>query len=72
MFESILIWLAERILNYLLGRAVEAAQDKVKEIERDKERGEINEANVKAYEEAADRESRRREAVNLLNRSRRS
>lgn len=70
MFQAILMWLAERILNYLLGRATDAVIEKAKEVERDKERGETNEANVKAYEEALDRQARRRAALDLLNRSR--
>lgn len=65
------MWIAGKILNYLLGRAVDATKEKLQEIERDKERGETNEANVKAYEEAQDRESRRKAAIDLLNRNKR-
>lgn len=69
--ESILIWIAEKVLNYLLGRATDAVIEHEKEVARDKERGEINDANTKAYEEANDRAARIKAATDLLNRSRR-
>lgn len=67
MMEGILSWIVKLLLEYLFGKAATAVQEKAKELARDKERGEINEANVKAYEEAKDRESRRRAALDLVN-----
>ncbi len=68
---SILTWLAGKILNYLLGRAVDAAVAKAKDIEREQARGEINDANVKAYEEATTEKERLEASLSLLNRSKR-
>jgi hypothetical protein len=67
--EGILAWIAEKILAYLLGRAITEVNNKALEVKRDKARGETNAANVKAYEDAKDREARRRAAADLLNRS---
>lgn len=64
------MWLAEKVLNYLLGRASEAVQTKLKDVQQDKERGEVNEANVRAYQDAVDREARRKAALYLVNRTR--
>lgn len=67
--EGILAWLVEKVLNYLLGRAVNSVTNAVKDMEKDKERGKINDENVKKYEEASDRKSRIDAALGLLNRN---
>ena len=69
--ESILMWLVGQVLNYFLGKATQAIQDHAADVARDKERGEINDANVKAYEEAKDRADSIKAATDLLNRVRR-
>lgn len=66
---GILEWLIGWLLNWLLGKATTAIEKKTIEIARDKERGETNDANVKAYEEANDRAARIKAAQDLLNRS---
>lgn len=71
MIDSILSWILEKILAFLLGKAVSAAEDKFQEIQTDKERGEVNDANTKAYEAAVDRKDRIDAALGLLNRERR-
>lgn len=67
--EGILAWLVEKVLSYLLGRAVNSVTNAVKDMEKDKERGKINDENVKKYEEASDRKSRIDAALGLLNRN---
>ncbi len=62
-------WLVEQILSYLLKLAVKSIETTVNQIEEDKKRGQVNEANQKAYEEAQDRASRIQAALNLLDRS---
>lgn len=68
---TILEWIAGQILAYLLGKATSAIEQKAADVERDKARGEVNDANVKAYEEANDRADRIRAATDLLNRTKR-
>lgn len=67
ILESALAWLVGQIMTYLLGRAEKAAADKLSQMAEDKKRGEINDANVKAYEEAKDRAARQAAALALLN-----
>lgn len=67
--DSVLTWLAEKILNYLLGKAYNAAIDVAEDLKRDKERGETNDKNIKAYEEATARKDRITAALDLLNRN---
>lgn len=62
------MWLAERILNYLLGRAVTAVGETLKDAEQERERGKVNGENAKRYEEAVERKDRIRAATDLLNR----
>lgn len=62
------MWIAGQILNYLLGKASDAIQTAAQQIADDKARGEINDANVKAYEDANDRASRIKSSLDLLNR----
>ena len=71
MLVSILEWLASWILNYLASLATTAIKDTVDDMKRDKERGEINDANVKAYEDAVSRKDRVEAALSLLNRLKR-
>ena len=66
---TILEWLAGWVLKYLADLATKEVKAKLKDMAEDKARGVTNEANVKAYEEATDRESRRRAVLNLLNRN---
>ncbi len=65
------MWLAEKILYWLLGKAATAVQEHAAEVARDEERGKINEDNVKAYEDSKNRAERRQAALDLLNRSKR-
>ncbi len=69
MLESILMWLVEKILSYFLGRATQAVIDHEADVARDKERGEINDANTKKYEDAVSRADRIKAATDLLNRT---
>lgn len=67
----ILEWLAGWLLNYLLGKAISETKIKLDQLQLDKERGQINDENVAAYNEAKTREERRRDALLLLNRTKR-
>lgn len=67
MIEAALVWLLTQILNYLLGIATQAVETYAAQVELDKQRGDINDANVKAYEAASDRKSRVDAALSLLN-----
>lgn len=67
-FISILEWIGVQVLNYLLAYFTKKVEQKVEDIKRDEERGEINEANTKAYEDANDRAARIKAALHLLNR----
>lgn len=69
MLEKIAIWLMKILLEFLLSESIAAFNKKTEEIREEQKRGEINEENAKKYEAAADRVSRIREAVNLLNRT---
>lgn len=68
MLDSIAAWFVAMILNWLLGKATAAVQDEVDQVALDKERDEINQKNMDAYEAAKDRQSRIQAALNLLNR----
>jgi hypothetical protein len=65
--EAILSWFLKKVLEVLLSRLVAFVQEKAEEIKRDKERGAVNEANQKAYDEAVDRLDRIKRAGELLN-----
>lgn len=67
MIEAILAKLLQMILDYLLGKATKAVAKELDQMAEDKKRDGINEANVKAYEEAKDRQARIRAATDLLN-----
>lgn len=69
MITTILEWIVGFILKYLLGKAEKAAGNAAADYARDKEREQINEKNVKAYEEAVDRAAKIRAATDLVNRS---
>lgn len=64
MIEKIILFLA----NFLLERLIAAAQAKFEQVQEERARDRINEANTKAYEEATDEVSRRKAALDLLNR----
>lgn len=70
MWESILTWFLGWVLKYLADKATRAVIEANKEAVQAKERGETNDANVKAYEAANDRLSRIQAAERLLNRER--
>ena len=70
MLERIAAWLVTFLLEYLSGKATAFIEEKAAVLRRDSERGEINEANHKAYNEALTRAERIRDAENLLNRIR--
>jgi hypothetical protein len=65
--EAILSWFLKKVLEVLLSRLVAFVQERAEEIKRDKERGAVNEANQKAYDEAVDRLDRIKRAGELLN-----
>ncbi len=67
MIETWLMWLLTKLLEILVGKATDAINKAVSDMKRDKERGEVNEANVKAYQDAVDRKSRIDAATSLLN-----
>lgn len=62
------MWLVEQVLSYFLGKATKAIEDHAADVARDKARGEINDTNTKAYEDAVDRASSIKAATDLLNR----
>lgn len=66
-FEGILAWFAKQVLSILLDRAVDAYKDHQKQLELDRQRKEVNEDNLKAYEEAKDRAERTKAALDLIN-----
>ncbi len=67
---GILEWIAAWILKYLFDKASKAIEDHAKDVARDKERGEINAANVAKYEAALTEKGRLDNALSLLNRTR--
>lgn len=69
MFNSILIWLVETILDYLMKQATGVINKELKQLSDDKKLKVINDANVKAYLESKDRSDRVQKALALLNRS---
>lgn len=71
MFTSIISWIAGELLKWLLGMVEKSIKKHLEDLARDKERKEINEENIKKYEEANDRKKRIEAAIDLLNRSRR-
>lgn len=66
--DSILAWFAQAILNYLLGRAIQSVVDYEAIQKQDAERGKINDANTKAYEDAKTRADKIKASIALLNR----
>lgn len=67
--STILTWIVNAILNWLLSKAVAAVSQYEAQVADDKKRGEINDANTKAYEDAVDRQARIDAALVLLNRT---
>lgn len=70
--NAILTWLAGKILKYLLGLITTKIEEHAAQVVEDKRRGVVNDANVKAYEEAKDRAARIKAATDLLNRTSRT
>lgn len=70
-FEVILSWIGGQILKYLLARIDGQLIDHANEVIRDQERGVINDENTKRYEESLDRKERIKDALDLLNRTKR-
>lgn len=65
--SAVLTWLVTTILNWLAGfaaREIQRAHDKT---ELDKQRGEIDAANIKAHEDAKTRAEKIKAAQDLLN-----
>lgn len=71
MLESILAWIAEKILKYLLNLAAVKLEETAADLKQDQERKVTNDANIKAYNEANTRADRIKAATDLLNRTRR-
>lgn len=67
MIEAFLSMILKIILDYLLGKATTAVAKELDQMAEDKKRGKINDNNVKAYQDAKDRQSRVRAATDLLN-----
>ncbi len=67
MLERIVIGIATRIIEYLLGRAEAEVRVRLAQLELDRQRRQVNEENAKRYEEAKDRAERRKAAIDLIN-----
>lgn len=68
MIERLAIFVIKILVEVLLSRAISEFNKTTENIREEQKRGEINEENTKKYEAAADRVSRVREALRLLNR----
>ncbi len=69
MWESILMWFANLILNYLFKKGADALDEHQKDLEHESRLNIVNDANVKAFIEAKDRNDRVQKALALLNRT---
>lgn len=67
MFEGIASWLLSFLMDYFMKKAKAAIVEKAEQLKHDRERGEINEENLKAYEKAVERKERIDAALSLLN-----
>lgn len=67
MIEKLLLSLAKWFVGYLVNAAVDAFEQRRQQLEEDRRKGEINDANIKAYEDAKDSAARRQAALDLLN-----
>lgn len=67
MIDAILAWLLKVILDWAFARAKSEALELFERLEKEKERKEINEENIKRYEEAKSRAERIKAATALLN-----
>lgn len=65
---GVFAWILQKILDWLLSRAIAEVNERTAELVRDRERKEINEKNIKAYEESLSRMERINAAIDLLNR----
>jgi predicted outer membrane lipoprotein len=71
MIDVALSWLLKVILDWAFARAKAEATELLEKLKRERERKEINEENVKKYNEAKGRKERIEEALRLINRSKR-
>lgn len=69
LLESILAWILQTILAFMMKKAIGSVQDISEQNKKDEELGKINEENIKKYEEAKSRVERISAAVSLLNRN---
>lgn len=65
--STFLTWLLNAILTWLAAQAAKAAAERAAQLAEDRRRGQTNETNLKAYEEATDRAERIAAATALLN-----
>lgn len=70
MLNTILSFIVTKVLEWLLRTLKVEVEEHLADLAEQKRRGEINEANVKAYEAADERKKRIEAALNLLNRNR--
>ena len=68
MISSLIQWVATAALNWLAKVIARSVQRYREQLELDRSRGQINEENVKKYEEALTRQERIDAALGLLNR----
>lgn len=67
MISSLVQWVATAALNWLAKVIAKSVQRYREQLELDRSRGQINEENVKKYEEALTRQERIDAALGLLN-----
>lgn len=65
--NAILAWLVKAILDWLLNRTVKEGAALIAKAKLDAERGHIDDANLKKYDEASSRAERVKAALALLN-----
>ena len=67
MVEKILTWFLTKILEYLFGKAEKATKEVAAQIEKEKQRDEVDEKNIIKYESAKDRKEKIKASLSLLN-----
>ncbi len=67
MIQNVLIWLATKLLELAVSFLFEKAEDKISEAKDTAKDAATDAANLKAYQEAKDREERIKRATDLLN-----
>lgn len=65
--NAILSWLLGALLNWLAGRIAVTVEEHAADMAEQERLGRINEATLKAYQEAKDRADRIKAATDLLN-----